>query len=1092
MARIYQGGQSEKRYQGNASGANFNPNQVTNNNKAIKEEGAAAIRDLQTQDRESQRDEQMSAVSRRAQDATDKTQLEIVNQQLADKQRLEQTIEKNLLDASQTYRKGELTLDQLTDRGDLAFRNTTQKNKQSFSQQLARDTLKLQDLEEKTALGIESRALAANNALETQQLQASQRVDNANRSVGQSVIQGLIDFGLKGMEVVVEQREDAAKKKQQLADIGFNALINPDAGSTASTVNQQNDILASETAQEQAIQVVAFGSPLLQEAIRQPTADITMARNIEQRDIGMASMTFGGDLMSVIADPNTKVMTSSGMKSFSEITNVSEYQQGVMQIARQLTREYGISNKDAFAAKMSYARAVRGAISAQVSNAAANILTRNEGNRYAAALDNAVALTQNGQAQNGWNVISSAAIARYPGKSRKDAITAGFKDLMAQTPDHLLPSLGDVLKDPQNSGSAFKNDYFYKEMLQDEIFSRRDEVISENNTVSAENAYEVKVIARTTAIALSQAQVGEESEQIRQQAISRLEELGTSEALDEITKLRGPSGNLSRNNNVYLGLQEGFYNNEPPSDEEIDDALARKEITFEQAKGLKAQGQTSNQLNNTLKEAGLDKGLKELNSIVATSIVSNSGGKIDITEARNQSGGIAKQLYDRYERSLKDYIKSQGDSLTMSGLREFADKEKAKLTSELMGPDKNEPNDGDIVVEDGVVTYKGWNKVPPPRQTYNPATGKPQNNYTGYTPAQLPANASPSDRLLSRKQFIDNMKVLEDGRTDFGPRLTELSRKLTTTPVRLLEAQSKALGYSGGSLGEIVKPDLEKFEPTNMESGKNALKAMGFSDIGAAYLAGNIMQESSWKTGKRPHDDGGAPAGGLASWRAGRLDRIQEHLGKGTGKPKLIQDASPAEQLNAMKWEMKTYFPSAYRIFTNPNATKTQLERESYRYWEWGDEGKRFAYAESLITSGTHVPSSGSGERSPTGALTYTSNKAAYVETGEMFDDLRGFKVAEHSAFGGTAPVHAGNSYHNHDEAFDITHWDGTRSHSIAETKRLKEIVRSMNLFEEVIGPGDYEAGLWKDRSHDTHLHLGGLMRQPTAAEKARLKALFN
>ena len=102
-----------------------------------------------------------------------------------------------------------------------------------------------------------------------------------------------------------------------------------------------------------------------------------------------------------------------------------------------------------------------------------------------------------------------------------------------------------------------------------------------------------------------------------------------------------------------------------------------------------------------------------------------------------------------------------------------------------------------------------------------------------------------------------------------------------------------------------------------------------------------------------------------------------------------------------------------------------------------------------------------------------------------MFEDI-GFKIGEHSAFGGTAPVHAGNSYHNHDEAFDITHWNGTRSHSIAETRRLKDTVRSMNLFKEVIGPGD------GDPNHETHLHVGGLLRQPTAAEKVRLKALFS
>ena len=96
MARIYQGGQSEKRYQGNARGASFSPTQVTNKNKAIKQQGDAAIRDLQTQDRESKRNEQMSAVSRRAQDQTDQSELRISQQQVADQLRLQQQIDKNI------------------------------------------------------------------------------------------------------------------------------------------------------------------------------------------------------------------------------------------------------------------------------------------------------------------------------------------------------------------------------------------------------------------------------------------------------------------------------------------------------------------------------------------------------------------------------------------------------------------------------------------------------------------------------------------------------------------------------------------------------------------------------------------------------------------------------------------------------------------------------------------------------------------------------------------------------------------------------------------------------------------------------------
>jgi hypothetical protein len=426
--------------------------------------------------------------------------------------------------------------------------------------------------------------------------------------------------------------------------------------------------------------------------------------------------------------------------------------------------------------------------------------------------------------------------------------------------------------------------------------------------------------------------------------------------------LRGEDGNLSRNNNVRRGLLEGLEDGSTTK-AGIEDALARRAISYEDAKSMLARRATQDDFQNTLKEAGLDKGLNKFNSIVATTISNKAGESIDITEARNQSGGIAKQLYDRYEAELQQYVRSQGDSLTMQGLRQEADKIQANLTAELIG-DKassgSSEDTGDIIVKDGIVTYKGWDKVAPASQVYNPATGEPQGNYTGYTGPQMPNNASPSDRILSRKQFVDNIAVLESGSTDFGPRLREMAKKFDTTPVRFLEAQSKALGYSDASLGTISAPLIEQFEPTSMESGKNALKALGFSDIGAAYLAGNIQQESAWN-GKRSWGgvynpttgamDGTSRNGGLVSWASwsndpARLGLIENYLGKS------IEQASHSEQLMAMKWEMKKNYPSSYRIFTNPNATKAQLRRESKRYWGYGHEGARFKYAESLITSG--------------------------------------------------------------------------------------------------------------------------------------------
>ena len=121
-------------------------------------------------------------------------------------------------------------------------------------------------------------------------------------------------------------------------------------------------------------------------------------------------------------------------------------------------------------------------------------------------------------------------------------------------------------------------------------------------------------------------------------------------------------------------------------------------------------------------------------------------------------------------------------------------------------------------------------------------------------------------------------------------------------------------------------------------------------------------------------------------------------------------------------------------------------------------------------------------KRSFTDALTYDGNKGAYQHAGTTLQKL-GFQVAEHPDFGGVAPVHAGNSFHGYGEAFDITHQTGDYDTSIEKTRQLKELIRSMNLFKEVIGPGD------GNPAHETHLHLGGLMRPLTAEDIEKLNS---
>ena len=209
------------------------------------------------------------------------------------------------------------------------------------------------------------------------------------------------------------------------------------------------------------------------------------------------------------------------------------------------------------------------------------------------------------------------------------------------------------------------------------------------------------------------------------------------------------------------------------------------------------------------------------------------------------------------------------------------------------------------------------------------------------TPAQLEADV---------KSLLTTGKVSD--------RTTVISKFLNLPEATFIDAQLKR--YGKPSLTELR---LESMNPAptisqggaslvSMQQGYVKLKNLGFTDKGAAYLAGNIQQESGWR-GQRTWDevmgDGSDRNGGLVSWMDDaernhfRLRNIESYL----GKP--ITEATVDEQLQAMKWEMKKRNPWAYKVFTEPGFGDRALRNASFQYWGYGHEGKRFTYAQQLI-----------------------------------------------------------------------------------------------------------------------------------------------
>ena len=181
----------------------------------------------------------------------------------------------------------------------------------------------------------------------------------------------------------------------------------------------------------------------------------------------------------------------------------------------------------------------------------------------------------------------------------------------------------------------------------------------------------------------------------------------------------------------------------------------------------------------------------------------------------------------------------------------------------------------------------------------------------------------------------------------------------------------------------------------------------------------------------------------------------------------LMPKASPQEAAATID-RIRNTSPGSYAVLTNPNSSGREIDSV-------------------LINAESLAQSPPVGPRLASGTLAYRGNEVHYQATGRALQGL-GFKVAENPDFGGVQPVHSEHGYHPHGEAFDITHWQGSFDHSIQQTARLKAVVRGLQppLFREIIGPGD------GDPNHNTHLHLGGLLRPITPADVARINAALS
>ena len=331
--------------------------------------------------------------------------------------------------------------------------------------------------------------------------------------------------------------------------------------------------------------------------------------------------------------------------------------------------------------------------------------------------------------------------------------------------------------------------------------------------------------------------------------------------------------------------------------------------------------------------------------------------------------------------------------------------------------------------------------------------------------------------LLNKQLVLAGMDPIEP--PESLARVGEYSPSAQKLLQRYLNANvtTRVHGYEGNKLGNEWNRHVSPAE--YRDSIDTHSKTYG---VPPALIAAGLEVESQWQTNK----PSSAGAKGIAQF----MDATAAQYGVDVNDPDssikgmaaymkdlMAQFGDPilaAGAYNAGPGRMQEYVQNGRPL---PAETVNHMRKVTKALYKYSGDPRLLQRPEVQRS----LPQNLGLSRSFTGALTYENNQQLYRDVGLFFRDTLKANVREQSDFDPVDPVHASNSYHKYDEAFDFN-FGG----NIERTRLAKEKVRALGLFKEVIGPGD------GDPNHETHLHVGGLMRPMTQEDMIELKSLLN
>jgi hypothetical protein len=897
MSRIYKGGRAENRYQGVDRSVRYDPVQATSSDRQIQEYKRARMQDAETVTREISRQQQQENLE---------------------------------LQAQQQAQRGQQALTQQGEKFDLA-------------RELTFEQLQLQQEQthEKLQMGLDSA-----------EQRAKQAAENARTRVVGDSIQSLLKFGGSVLQYSAEmQKQEAAREAERtrlmIEDAELEAAGLGDNFGTAEPISEEaleasansNTIAqAQSTAANNATQDLAdSNNPLAQDAsnrIRQSTIwkQLQPLRNAGHSATGMYPAALQQARAEGLIRPGADgfVDAQRFSREFARMT-------GLMGAPREIQLKFA---RTAAAANANMVTAVtaeqtKATIEANKSSwqgLVSNITDSAPTSGIGQAFDQAHAETVHGNI--GYNGVNSRAATRATlTEVLNNLVADGRTDAITQLRSHVYNTA---------TGRTLGQDH-------DDLFDKseresRTQSISNWNLRSSEQTVQIK----QTLDVFNQDPTAEN----RQMVITQLRMIGTAEALEEANRLAKPGLNYDPHKKFELleMQQQGIPINQDTVQQLIRDGV----ITETEGK----------QFTKSSADIEADKAVESYTKTISAGMKQAMMGKASISDLSPQ---IKSQLTVRHQSFMADL-----NALVSAEVRSNPGlaKDTAELSKIVEAKSQYLLNQPRYKLEQvGGVGYKFAGGIDPDRRLITITNPKGMQDFSQLQAEEIFGTLNfPRHELQATKDLFlslaqleaDSKAILDGGQASNRTRL--IARNLGLSSRALVEAQLRVNGLPSLSFMQksatapeyqpSVRPSSGNFD---QKTGMAELMRLGVPRTNAAYLSGNIQQESSWN-GQRDwdikHIDGTDRNGGLVSWQNTaahnhwRLRNVEQHFGRDISK------ISEGEQLQYMLLEMRKSYPQAYATFMNPNATDSQLRRASYQYWGYGEEGARFTYAQRLLNNG--------------------------------------------------------------------------------------------------------------------------------------------